>query len=158
MGVRLSDVTGAKLDPVLQGLIAEIGSLSGRMRSHFEAVSAEFGLAPIEARTLFALQEPTAMGQVAERLGCDASYMTLVADRLESLDYMRREPDPADRRIKRLVITKQGRDLRERMRRRAEHGLPAATGLTSAERRTLLELLTKGNNATTDPIVIDEAR
>ena len=48
------------------------------------------------------------MRNLAIHLHRDASNLTGIADRLESQGLVQRQVDPADRRIKRLVLTEQG--------------------------------------------------
>ena len=137
-------------DPLLQELIRLVGGLSHRMRAHLDAVAQEFGLSHIEARALFVLDTPRSMSELAHGLVCDPSYSTLIADHLEQEGLVRRQVDPRDRRIKRLVITPRGRRLRARMQVRAEQGLPAVAGLTTAQRRALRDLLARLAEAATN--------
>lgn len=127
--------------PLLQELIHLVGGLAHRMRTHLEAVSAEFGLSAIEGRALFRLDTPRSMSELAGELRCDASYVTFVADHLEDEGLVERQIDPHDRRMKRLVITDKGRQVRQRMQVRAEQDLPATAGLSPAQQQTLRDLL-----------------
>jgi MarR family transcriptional regulator, organic hydroperoxide resistance regulator len=148
-------------DPLLQELIQLVGGLALRMRAHLDGVAQEFGLSPIEAKALFVLDTPRSMSELADDLRCDPSYSTLIADHLEEEELVRRQVDPRDRRIKRLVITPRGRRLRERMQIRAEQGLPATAGLTMAQRRALRDLLARlAENAIplTSPINGEDSR
>ncbi len=61
------------------------------------------------------LGDPAPMRDLAATLGCDASYVTGLADGLERLGLVARVVDPADRRVKQLVLTEPGRVLRERL-------------------------------------------
>jgi DNA-binding MarR family transcriptional regulator len=56
---------------------------------------------------------PLTLGELAQKLACVRSNVTQLVDRLETDGLVRREPDPADRRSIRAVITDAGRD-RER--------------------------------------------
>ena len=53
---------------------------------------------------------PLTLGELAQRLACVRSNVTQLVDRLESDGLVRREPDPADRRSIRAVITDSGRE------------------------------------------------
>ncbi|MEI7925326.1 MAG: MarR family transcriptional regulator, partial [Chloroflexota bacterium] len=84
-----------------------------------------------------------AMGELAERWGCDASYMTSLADDLESHGFVRREAKATDRRTRLLVLTEDGLAARERA-----HGMltePPADleALNGDEQRQLRDLLSK---------------
>jgi DNA-binding MarR family transcriptional regulator len=56
--------------------------------------------------------QSVAMGRVACDLGCDASNITGIVDRLEKRGLVERRPAPADRRVKVLVITRAGTRVR----------------------------------------------
>lgn len=53
---------------------------------------------------------PLTLGELAQRLACVRSNVTQLVDRLEADGLVRREPDPADRRSIRAVITDSGRE------------------------------------------------
>src|SRR3712207_5721150 len=67
------------------------------------------------------------MSEVAECLGVAMSTATQVADRLEARGWVRRAPDPEDRRVVLLALTEEGRRLtaerREARRRRLRRTL-----------------------------------
>lgn len=129
------------LTPLLQELIRLAIGLAHRMRAHFAAVSAEFGLSAIEGLVLFLLDSPRSMGELASDIRCDASYITLVTNHLEDEGLVERHLDPYDQRVKRLVITPKGRRVRHELQYRAEQDLPAAAGLTKVQQHTLRDLL-----------------
>lgn len=60
--------------------------------------------------TLVEASSPQTLGDLAQRLACVRSNITQLVDRLESDGLVRREPDPADRRSIRAVITDSGRE------------------------------------------------
>ena len=65
------------------------------------------------------LLDPTkpapSMREFAQRLSCDPSSLTFLADRLAEKGLLERQPDPENRRVKRLVLTKDGLDMRRRL-------------------------------------------
>lgn len=81
------------------------------------------------------------MGELAGVLHCDASYVTGITDRLEEQGLVERQVYANDRRIKRLVLTSKGQQLRQAMLLRTEQGLPATAGLTSEQCAALRDLL-----------------
>ncbi len=111
-------------------------------RHVFESAARRFELTPPQARALLELDAPTSMRSVADALHCDASNITGIADRLEARGLVARQVDPADRRIKALVLTPHGRRARTELEA-AVRSSPAMAGLTAAERRTLRDLLAK---------------
>ena len=58
------------------------------------------------------------MGRLAGGLGCDASNITGVIDRLEARGLVERRAGERDRRVKVLVVTERGLELRRRLLRR----------------------------------------
>lgn len=54
---------------------------------------------------------PLRVGELATRVPCSQPTATVAVAGLESAGYVRREPDPADGRAIRVVITDAGRDL-----------------------------------------------
>lgn len=123
----------------IAGLLFQV---TEQTRRTFESTARQFDLTPPQARALLELERPTPMRSVAERLRCDASNVTGIADRLESRGLITREPDPADRRVKTLVLTARGRRARAGLEQ-AVYGSPAMAGLSHGERTTLRRLLTK---------------
>ena len=55
------------------------------------------------------------MKELGLRMHCDPSFVTSIADMLEKRGLAVREPDPADRRVKRLVLTSAGLDMKHQM-------------------------------------------
>lgn len=92
-----------------------------------------------------ARDEPGSQASLASRLGIDRTVMTYLLDDLEGAGLVERQPDPADRRSRRVVATAHGRTvlagLDERFRR-AEQQLLAGldAGEQAAFRRLLREL------------------
>jgi DNA-binding MarR family transcriptional regulator len=112
------------------------------MRAAFAAVAAELGMTPLQARTILMLEEPVPMRDLADRLVCDASNVTGLADRLEGLSAIERVPG-ADRRQKLLSLTPEGRRMRAELESRTTEGSLVAERLTERERATLARLLRK---------------
>ncbi|MFD6969531.1 MULTISPECIES: MarR family transcriptional regulator [unclassified Streptomyces] len=119
-------------------LLAAIGTAQWR---EFAAAAAQHGLTSTQARVLAQLDGPVPMRALAALLVCDASNVTGIVDRLEARDLVRREPAPADRRVKNVVATDAGREVIRRVREemQAMHG--ALDTLDEAESATLYALL-----------------
>jgi DNA-binding MarR family transcriptional regulator len=108
-------------------------------------VLGEFGVPASVAATLWALapgSEPPTMRDVAARLRCDPSTVSLAADKLQSAGLIVRQPHPVDGRKRTLTMTERGHELWEVLRARL-HASGLFAGLDVAEQRTLLTLLTK---------------
>ncbi|MFE3262581.1 MarR family winged helix-turn-helix transcriptional regulator [Nocardia sp. NPDC059091] len=108
-------------------------------------VLSEFGVPASVASTLWALApgtEPPTMRDIAARLRCDPSTVSLAADKLQSMELIARQPHPADGRKRTLALTEHGHELWEALRTRL-HASGLFTGLDTQEQDTLLALLTK---------------
>ncbi|MGW7342412.1 MarR family winged helix-turn-helix transcriptional regulator [Streptomyces sp. NPDC054854] len=119
-------------------LLAAIGTAQWR---DFAAAAARHGLTSTQAKVLAQLEGPVPMRGLAALLVCDASNVTGIVDRLEARDLVRREPSPADRRVKNVAATDTGRDVIRRVREemQATHG--ALDELDAEECATLYALL-----------------
>ncbi|WP_327412185.1 MarR family winged helix-turn-helix transcriptional regulator [Streptomyces sp. NBC_01233] len=119
-------------------LLAAIGTAQWR---EFAAAAAQHGLTSTQARVLAQLDGPVPMRGLATLLVCDASNVTGIVDRLEARALVRREPDPADRRVKNVVATDAGREVIRRVREEMQDMHGALDTLDEAESATLYALL-----------------
>ncbi|WUN35912.1 MarR family transcriptional regulator [Kitasatospora sp. NBC_00315] len=107
----------------------------------FAVVAAGQGLTLMQGKMLSLLPRPRPMRALADLLGCDASNVTGIVDRLETRGLVRREADPADRRVKNVLLTAEGEAAVRRIRAEMATGLPGLERLDPYERRALLDLL-----------------
>ena len=107
------------------------------------SIAAGFGVAPHDLLALFKLDEALTMKELARHMGCDASFVTAIADTLERHGFARREPSQRDRRVKNLVLTSEGITAKERMMAQLAAKMPWCYALDDGERRCLLFLLRK---------------
>ena len=84
--------------------------LSGEGHRQILQTCGEVGLTPgmLKMSMQLSADEPRAMGDLARRLHCDASYVTSVVDGLEQAGVAERRPHPSDRRVKTVVLTERG--------------------------------------------------
>lgn len=75
---------------------------------------------------------------IAQRLGISRAVVTGLLDRLEERGLIRREPDPADRRRLRIVMTSAGLDASQRLGFAVVEDLATALGDTSPGERAAL--------------------
>jgi len=115
--------------------------LHRRMHKEFEAVAAEFDLTAADAGALRRLNQPYSMRAFADAIGCDASYVTILTDRLDALGLVERIPDVNDRRVRQLVLTEKGEQIRRAMTDRVLATSPALVDLDAKGRATFVELL-----------------
>jgi MarR family transcriptional regulator, organic hydroperoxide resistance regulator len=112
-------------------------------RAHLPEWGAQFGLSPVQCHVLHLIEpgRPTPMNRLAEALSCDASNVTGLIDRLESLGLVQRRPSADDRRVKVLDLTAAGVRLRgQLLRRMTADQLPLAR-LSARDRRALVRIL-----------------
>jgi DNA-binding MarR family transcriptional regulator len=123
-------------------LDAALGLVIGRMRSIWHRRMRAFDLTPPQAISLRKLLDgPLPMGSMAEVLSCDASTLTGIADRLEERRLIQRQVDPADRRVKLLALTDEGRALVESIDGPFATEIPGIAALSASERAELTQLL-----------------
>src|SRR5947208_8858984 len=106
---------------------------------------AELGLSFSQAHALRLLDpdEPMPMSALAERLFCDASNVTGIADRLETRGLVRRESLAGDRRVKALTITPRGVKLREQVVELMTQPPAAIAALEEADQLALRDILAR---------------
>ena len=124
-------------------ILDALTTLIKRAGSVGHSIADEFGVTPPDLLAMFKLEGALAMKELAQRLGCDASFVTAIADNLEKRGFVLREPSQRDRRIKNLVLTPDGLTAKERLMAQLAAKMPWCYALDEAERRCLLSLLTK---------------
>jgi DNA-binding MarR family transcriptional regulator len=128
-------------DQVVTELADLVFQVAGRLRHGFNAIAAELDLPPAQALALVNLRDPAPMRDLADVLGCDASNVTGIVDGLERRGLVTRRPDPADRRVKHLVLTEEGRRRRDLLGTKAHGRAAALFDVPDADRRHLRDLL-----------------
>jgi DNA-binding MarR family transcriptional regulator len=108
-----------------------------------QSIAASFAIAPHDLLAMFKLEGELPMKELAQRMGCDASFVTAIADTLEKRGFLRREAGQRDRRIKHLVLTPEGLAAKERLMGQLAAKMPWCYGLDDEERRCFLRLLRK---------------
>jgi DNA-binding MarR family transcriptional regulator len=110
-------------------------------KPRFVTIAHELDLAPMQVRALLGLGGPVPMSALAGVLHCDASNVTGIVDRLEERGYVERRAHPDDRRVKMLVLTEEGTELRDRMRAKLAEPPAALAALPDEDARTLRDVL-----------------
>ncbi len=124
---------------------ATMGRLWHANKGRFFAAINEFELSPPQALALRHLEpgSPLPMSALAELLHCDNSNITGIVDRLEDRGLVERRPASHDRRVKHLLVTDRGAEVRERLTERMDSAPEELDRLTKSEQRQLLALLRK---------------
>lgn len=104
---------------------------------------AEEAAVPVQtARALCLLDGAAPMTQLASKLECDKSYITPLANQMESLGLVARVPG-SDRRTKLLALTSLGSSVQAALGEQIAQRSPVITALNADEREVLEQLLTK---------------
>jgi DNA-binding MarR family transcriptional regulator len=131
-------------------LISQLGFISSR---GFMEALAPVGIDPREFLLLrfVATDEGRSQQALAERLGVPASRMVALVDHLEEAGFVERRPDPEDRRVRGLYLTRKGRGALERAGKIAiDYETRLCAGINREEREQLIDLLQKLQVSLTD--------
>jgi DNA-binding MarR family transcriptional regulator len=114
-------------------------------RRRFFAAASEFDLHPAQAGALMALDEESGlpMHEIASHLACDNSNVTGIVDRLEARELVARRTSERDRRVKHIVLTPRGLEVRNAMRERMAQVPAAIDRLSAKDQRLLRDLLVR---------------
>jgi DNA-binding MarR family transcriptional regulator len=126
-----------------RGILDSLTTLVKRAGTIGQSIAGGFGIAPHDLLALFKMDDVLTMKELAQHMGCDASFVTAIADTLERHGFARREPSQRDRRVKNLVLTSEGITAKERMMAQLAAKMPWCYALDDDERRCLLFLLRK---------------
>jgi MarR family transcriptional regulator, organic hydroperoxide resistance regulator len=129
--------------PTESGAWSLLVKLFFAQRANLPPLAAELDLSPAQCHVLHLIEpeRPVTMGELAETLACHASNVTGLVDRLESRGLLRRRPSPADRRVKILVLTPTGAQLRAMLLDRITAPPATLERLSPREQRELVRIL-----------------
>lgn len=139
---RYADVVDAKGGGDDLGL-----ALSVVLRAYLDAASAVFdgiagGVRGYQVLASAVHHAPPNQLTLAQQLGIDRSVLTYLLDDLESAKLIERRPDPADRRARRILLTRSGEATLARLGKRlAAAERHALRGLDAGEQAQLRDLL-----------------
>ncbi|MFI9318452.1 MarR family winged helix-turn-helix transcriptional regulator [Kitasatospora aureofaciens] len=122
-------------------LMDQLAQAAAAYYRSFATVAAARGLTLMQGKVLSLLRRPMPMRTLAELLACDASNVTGIVDRLEAHGLVRREVDPADRRVKRVILTEDGERTVQEIRAELLATLSGLDELGERDRHTFQRLL-----------------
>ncbi|WP_407564681.1 MarR family winged helix-turn-helix transcriptional regulator [Streptomyces sp. 184] len=128
----------------IERALSRIAYLSSRVRQH-DRLMALAGV-PLDRAAVALLRqiddsEPLRLGELAGRLGVEASHVTRQVQQLQKAGYVTRVPDPDDGRAQRIQLTGAGREAISRIREVSCRGMQVALEEWSPEDlRRLAEL------------------
>ncbi|MFF4754285.1 MarR family winged helix-turn-helix transcriptional regulator [Streptomyces sp. NPDC002514] len=113
----------------IERALSRITYLSTRTRQH-DRMMAVAGV-PLDRAAVALLRqiadsEPLRPGELAQRLGVEASHVTRTVQQLQRFGYVSRVPDPEDRRAQRIELTDEGREAIGRVRDAGARGMQLA--------------------------------
>lgn len=102
-----------------------------------------YGITTTDYWAMRSVEGPMPMKDLATCMDIDPSYVTVVADRLEELGFIERQPHPTDRRVKNLVLTAKGRRFKRVVPDKLWSGETMFSTLTAEDRTRLTDILMK---------------
>ncbi|MEU1180006.1 MarR family transcriptional regulator [Streptomyces sp. NPDC005820] len=120
----------------IERALTRITYLSTRARQH-DRLMALAGV-PLDRAAVALLRqvadsEPLRPGELAQRLGVEASHVTRTVQQLQKSGYVTRVPDPDDGRAQRIQLTDAGREAIDRVRDAGARGMQLALADWSPE-------------------------
>jgi DNA-binding MarR family transcriptional regulator len=134
---------GSSTDQIDSDLLDCMAELIGILVGRAEGIAHRLGVPGVFLKALHRLDCPMAMKELGQRMHCDPSFVTSIADMLEQRGLATRESDPADRRVKRIALTPAGLALQQRVHGEILASLPWRQALDADERAQLLGLIRK---------------
>jgi DNA-binding MarR family transcriptional regulator len=132
MSVETSGETG-QTELASEAWVAMLQFFFSKGRPRMLDLWREFDLMPPQQMVLGLLDEPRAMGELAQRMHCDNSNITGIVDRLAERGLVERRAAEGDRRIKLVALTKAGRELQAELTRRRAVPPPEFAELPAAD-------------------------
>ncbi|MGW2050067.1 MarR family winged helix-turn-helix transcriptional regulator [Streptomyces sp. NPDC001858] len=120
----------------IERALTRITYLSTRARQHDRLMS--MAGVPLDRAAVALLRqvadtEPLRPGELAQRLGVEASHVTRTVQQLQKSGYVTRVPDPDDGRAQRIQLTEAGRAAVDRVRDAGARGMQLALSEWSPE-------------------------
>ena len=132
-----------KRRPAAQEAWSLMARLFWELRPRMLKVASEFGLTPPQ---LFALRQldpdqPVPMRALAEALQCDSSNVTGLVDGLAAQGLVERREAEHDRRLRMLVVTERGAEVRARLFEAMQEVPEPIAALSAEDQRALRDIL-----------------
>lgn len=131
-----ASATAAQAD--VQALMRQFAATYAR---EMDSVAEHMGLTRTQAVLLGTASTPGSIRDLAARIGCDPSNLTGPIQRLTERELLVVEPDPEDRRVKRIGLSEAGQELLHRLNDGGTRLFASINGASKSELRTLHSLL-----------------
>ena len=141
--------TTLKGPAALQEAWSLMAELFWQMRPRMLRVAGELGLTPPQMFALRVLdpETPMPMRDLAAQLHCDSSNVTGLVDGLEAHGLVERRSAEHDRRVRMLVVTERGAQVRERLHAVIHEVPPELASLSAADQRALRDIMRRAAGA-----------
>ncbi|MDR7276615.1 MarR family winged helix-turn-helix transcriptional regulator [Catenuloplanes atrovinosus] len=136
------------VDEIAASLLHQVTTIAGQVTGRMQEGLERLDLTGPTANLLWVLNpedDPQSLRRLATLLHCDPSNISLLSAQLEERGLAERHPHPRDRRVRTLVLTPEGRKVRERLLTVVAQRSPFAD-LDGEEQRLLQSLLAKALN------------
>ncbi len=110
-----------------------------------ERLADKHGVPLFVMKAIHRLDGSMTMKELARRMHVDPSFVTMIADTLEKRGLARREPNATDRRLKNLVLTPEGLELKATLERALLGEMPWCRALDAGEKASYLSMTRKMN-------------
>jgi DNA-binding MarR family transcriptional regulator len=135
--------TRSKEDLLDLEILDAVSGLFAGLVAQGDELAKTFDIPAFVIKAMHMLDAPLAMKDLGRLMHCDPSFITGIADTLERRGLAARESDPGDRRVKRLVLTPAGAELKRRLEDEILSRTPWRHRLSPDERTCLLGLFRK---------------
>jgi DNA-binding MarR family transcriptional regulator len=141
-------MSSGKRADLIESLVKEVRKFIAGVILFNEKVAASLGLNGTDLQILHLLElgEAVTPGHLARWSGLTTGGVTVVLDRLESAGYIKRQPNPADRRSTLIrTVPVQMRKLQSIYRSKGQLLLDAVSGASDSELRVILDFFHRTN-------------
>ncbi len=126
-----------------QDILDAMATLIRLMFAQGERIAGQYAVPLFCIKALHILDSSMTMKELGQRMKCDPSFVTAIADTLEKNGLARREPSAADRRVKNLVLSAAGIELKRQVEIEMVASMPWSRALDTAEQESFLALIHK---------------
>jgi DNA-binding MarR family transcriptional regulator len=130
-------------DPLDQDLFDAMSEFLSMLIQRGERLAGRFGVPFFAVKAMHRFDASVTMKELGQRMKCDPSFVTMIADTLEQHGLARREPSASDRRIKNLVLTDKGLEVKRTIEETLLTEMPWVHVLDRQEREQFLALIRK---------------
>ena len=103
--------------------------LACQLQSLIRQAAASQGLTATQAYVLFAVPvDGIALSALAHQLGLDASTISRIIDKMASRNWVKRQPQPTDRRVIHVVLTGDGQTMYRQLCDHIDHNVETLLG------------------------------